>query len=284
MVFGRESKVFKHFQALLKSVDHGNEAHQRMENFFWDKLCSMIFTSNRIEGSKTTFKDTVRILNEYRSVPLESIQARIDEDIARSPAQYKHLRREVLRHYAAFTYLHAQPKNEFSLKIILNVHKILMDGAIHEDTTKDPVKAGVLRDCPMSVDAGLYIAPSPADVEVLMPIFVDDVKTALKDDTMNPFLLAAFVASNFVDIHPFEDGNGRTSRLLMNYVLLAKGLPFPVLTTEKKYLKIIREIQQRFWSPQQKYAKAWCWCCGIVYGTWSNFYNISEKFLPAPNE
>lgn len=46
-----------------------------------------------------------------------------------------------------------------------------------------------------------------------------------KGKELNQIELAAWTHAEFVKIHPFTDGNGRTSRLIMNYQLMAEGFP-----------------------------------------------------------
>ena len=55
-----------------------------------------------------------------------------------------------------------------------------------------------------------------------MEQFIADYKRMEKDGT-HPILIASFLHDRLVEIHPFIDGNGRTSRLLMNLYLLSKG-------------------------------------------------------------
>ncbi len=52
--------------------------------------------------------------------------------------------------------------------------------------------------------------------------------------SLHPVERAARVHSDFVKIHPFMDGNGRTGRLLMNLVLMKDGYPPAVLPVERK--------------------------------------------------
>ena len=55
-----------------------------------------------------------------------------------------------------------------------------------------------------------------------------------KSRELNPIALAAWTHAEFVRIHPFPDGNGRTSRLIMNYQLLANGFPAVSIAKENR--------------------------------------------------
>ena len=55
-----------------------------------------------------------------------------------------------------------------------------------------------------------------------------------KGRELNQIELAAWTHAEFVRIHPFPDGNGRTSRLLMNYQLMANGFPAISIAKENR--------------------------------------------------
>ena len=61
---------------------------------------------------------------------------------------------------------------------------------------------------------------------------------------MHPFELAALAHLKFVKVHPFRDGNGRISRLIMNFVLLKNGYPLlNIFDSEKMlYYLVLREV------------------------------------------
>ena len=63
-----------------------------------------------------------------------------------------------------------------------------------------------------------------------------------KGEQLNPIELAAWTHAEFVRIHPFPDGNGRTSRLLMNYQLMAQGFP-PISIAKEDRLKYFDTLE-----------------------------------------
>lgn len=83
----------------------------------------------------------------------------------------------------------------------------------------------------------------PAGQEMYIQIkgFYEELKEKAE---INPLELAAWTYAEFVRIHPFVDGNGRTSRLLMNYQLMANGyLPVSISTeTRLEYYIAVEEF------------------------------------------
>jgi Fic family protein len=64
---------------------------------------------------------------------------------------------------------------------------------------------------------------------------------ASEQGELTPIELAALLHYRYIRIHPFEDGNGRIARLLVNYVLLRNNFPMVVIKTDDKnnYLKML---------------------------------------------
>jgi len=82
---------------------------------------------------------------------------------------------------------------------------------------------------------------SPADTPLKMQELVQWYNENSKKE--HPLLLASLLHYRFVRIHPFDDGNGRVSRLLMNYVLLKNQLPMVVIKSDEKkaYLNALNQ-------------------------------------------
>lgn len=157
------------------------------------------YDTNRIEGSSLTYRETADLLERGlspRSKPLA--------DVKEAEAHDRVLR-EVLEY-----------DRDLSLQIILYWHKQLF-------TETKPAIAGKVRAHQVWISGSRFIPPSPVEVWVMLREFFrwyDRVKTS-----MHPVELAATVHLRFVTVHPFTDGNGRVSRLLMNFVLKKHGYP-----------------------------------------------------------
>ncbi|AMQ00486.1 Fic family protein [Pedobacter cryoconitis] len=108
--------------------------------------------------------------------------------------------------------------------------------------TRREIKVGNYKAYPNSVclsNGELFEYASPTDTPILMHELMDWYRT--EEDGLHPITLAAMFHYKFVRIHPFDDGNGRIARLLMNYVLLRNGLPPVIIKSEDKagYLRAL---------------------------------------------
>ncbi|KZC06424.1 PREDICTED: adenosine monophosphate-protein transferase FICD homolog [Dufourea novaeangliae] len=128
---------------------------------------------------------------------------------------------EILGLDAAMKYINATLVNRvgsISIKDILEIHTRVLGHV-------DPVQGGHFRRTQVYV--GGHVPPGPGDIHYLMEEFVLwlNSETAIR---MHPVRYAALAHYKLVHIHPFSDGNGRTSRLLMNMILMQAGYP-PVI-------------------------------------------------------
>ncbi|XP_076637376.1 FIC domain protein adenylyltransferase [Colletes latitarsis] len=128
---------------------------------------------------------------------------------------------EILGLDAAMKYINATLVNRvgsISIKDILEIHKRVLGHV-------DPVQGGQFRRTQVYV--GGHVPPGPGDIHYLMEEFAMwlNSESAIR---MHPVRYAALAHYKLVHIHPFSDGNGRTSRLLMNMILMQAGYP-PVI-------------------------------------------------------
>ncbi|KAF2882298.1 hypothetical protein ILUMI_23863 [Ignelater luminosus] len=104
------------------------------------------------------------------------------------------------------------------VKEILGIHRRVLGHV-------DPLNSGTFRD--KQVFVGSHVPPPPEDLPGLMQSYVEWLNSE-EAQSMHPVRYAALAHYKLVDIHPFSDGNGRTSRLIMNLILLRAGYP-PVM-------------------------------------------------------
>jgi len=97
--------------------------------------------------------------------------------------------------------------------------------------------------------AGATYFPNYDKVERLMNDLVSTIQNKMKtnisiEDQVNLSFDAHF---NMVSIHPFYDGNGRSSRLLMNYIQQYYNLPLAIVNSESKvdYIKALIETREK---------------------------------------
>jgi len=158
------------------------------------------FESNRIEGNTLTLRETDLVINEGLTISGKSMR--------------EHL--EAINHQEAIGYIkHLMEKNNsLNEREVLSIHNLILRGIMPED-------AGRYRRVQVMIKGSAFMPPQPFLVSKEMEelyIWYETNKNAL-----HPIVLAAELHERLVTIHPFIDGNGRTSRLVMNLVLLQNG-------------------------------------------------------------
>ncbi len=183
---------------------------------------------------KNSKKKSSYASNKIEGNPLSEKQ--VDEVIDRD--ERKHFlkpEQEVRNYFLALNYLEdkAKKKEKFSKKLILNVQKYVEEGASKEKIgLRGPMPPGVLFAVYDSQTGNPdYIPPEYSDIPDLLDELVEYVNTT--DD--HPLIVAAIVHYQLVTIHPFEDGNGRTARLLSGYVLDINGYGFNGIGSLEEY-------------------------------------------------
>jgi Fic family protein len=112
--------------------------------------------------------------------------------------------------------------------------------------TRKLIQPGIYKKEPNSVllqNGEMFHYASPEETPIKMAELMDWFRKAESEKRLHPVQIAAQLHYGFVCIHPFDDSNGRTSRLLMNYVLLRNGLP-PVIVKsadKKNYLMALNK-------------------------------------------
>ncbi|MGI6410424.1 MAG: Fic family protein [Bacteroidales bacterium] len=141
--------------------------------------------------------------------------------------------------YAAYDFIE---NKKITLKNVQKAHSILSSNLLPKS------QQGIIRTNPILVinsnDQIEYIAASPEIVKTELNKLFDDIELLINTD-LNPFEIfyyASFCHLIFVKIHPFQDGNGRTARLLEKWFLMNKlGQKATFVQLEKNYYKQLKD-------------------------------------------
>jgi Fic family protein len=177
--------------------------------------------------------------SSYASTKIEGnplTERQVDEVIDNDERKhYLRPEQEVRNYFLALNYLEemAAKKEKFSKKLILNVQKHVEKGASKEKIgLRGAMPPGVLFAVYDSQSGHPdYIPPEYIDIPELLDELVEYVNHT--DD--HPLIVAAVVHYQLVTIHPFEDGNGRTARLLSGYILDINGYGFNGIGSLEEY-------------------------------------------------
>ena len=197
--------VQKEIKNKLKTIDTLKEKLQALRNFDSYRITEALeleytFESNRIEGNTLTLRETDFVINEGLTVSGKSMR--------------EHL--EAINHSDAIYYIKELQEKGTILneRELLLIHNLVLRGI-------DQKHAGVYRNVEVMIKGSKHLPPQPYLVPAQMQEYFE---WYLKNrNNLHPVLLAAEMHERLVTIHPFIDGNGRTSRLIMNLILLSNG-------------------------------------------------------------
>lgn len=182
------------------------------------------FESNRIEGNTLTLRETDLVINEGITVSGKSMR--------------EHL--EAINHTEAIAFVKelAQKKAAFTEYNLLGLHHLILRGII-------PEEAGKYRSVQVMIQGSKHMPPQPYMVRKQMEELFLWYES--KKNLLHPILLAAEMHYRLVTIHPFIDGNGRTSRLVMNLILLQHGFVIANIkgdyNSRMKYYEALETVQ-----------------------------------------
>ena len=188
-----------------------------LENYEEAFAIEYTHNSTAIEGNTLSLMETKLVLEDKLSVGGKQLREIY----------------EVVNHDRAFSYAckciaEGKPLDE---GIVKDLHEILMDNIL---------PGGIYRSVDVIITGAAHHPPTPNEMYVQVKNFYADlpIKSGL-----NPIKLAAWTHAEFVKIHPFPDGNGRASRLLMNYQLMAHRF-LPVSIAKEQRLQYFEALER----------------------------------------
>jgi Fic family protein len=189
------------------------------------------YNSNHLEGNTLTYGETKLLLIFDQTRGFHELR------------EYE----EMKAHDVAFGMIkewaidQERPITETAIK---NLHDILLVRPFWKDAiTPDgqpmrrQIKIGNYKEYPNSVrlqNGDIFHYASPVETPIKMGELIQWFRDEDEKKALHPLALAALLHYKFVCIHPFDDGNGRISRLLMNYVLLKYNLPPVIIKSADK--------------------------------------------------
>lgn len=209
-IINLDNNYFDEVDKLKKELDNKRPIPKATLKSFKETInLEWTYNSNGIEGNTLTLRET-QIVLEGITVGGKSIK--------------EHL--EAINHEKAILYLdelvkEKQPITEWNIK---NIHQLILKEI-------DSENAGKYRKENVTIKGATHIPPDYTMLPELMEKLIVNYKTW---DKYHPIVQAALLHGELVKIHPFVDGNGRTSRLIMNLDLMNHGYNPVIIKKEKR--------------------------------------------------
>lgn len=163
----------------------------------WDT--NMVFESNCIEGNSLTLRETDLVLAKGLTVSGKPLKDHLEA--VNLEKAWNHVKRL------------ASPATQITEQDLLTIHRIVL-------TSVEDQHAGSYRTGAVRISGSSLIPANPLKVPELMEKMFAELASHA-----DPLRRAAALHHGISHIHPFADGNGRTARLAMNFILLAAGYP-----------------------------------------------------------
>jgi excisionase family DNA binding protein len=194
-------------QELVKNLDE------------WFKV-ELTYTSNAIEGNTLTRAETALVVEKGITVKGKSLK--------------EHL--EATNHVEALEYVQTlvgKKRQDLTENDILEIHRLILNKIESES-------AGRYRTQHARLTQSDVVLPNPLKIPDLIKEFIEWL---VGDNPDHIIKIAADAHYKLVSIHPFSDGNGRTSRLLMNLLLMQEGFP-PAIVRKEDRLAYINSLEK----------------------------------------
>lgn len=163
-------------------------------------LATFTYNTNAIEGSTVNLLETSMILFEGITPPNKTMREV----------------QEVENHKRAFDHAMAY-RGDINKAFVCKLHHIMASGIL------EPEESGAFRKVQVFIRGSDQVPPRPEDVEREFKELMFWYRG--NKNRYNPVVVAAYVHTAFEGIHPFIDYNGRTGRLLLNFILMRHGFP-----------------------------------------------------------
>lgn len=240
--------------ALISEIDEFKGAWRALRTLAPERLSAMrrvatiesIGSSTRIEGSKLSDTDVERLLS---NLEIKSFKSRDEQEVA----GYAQVMETVFAHFEAI---------DLTENHIMQLHRDLL-----AFSDKDERHRGAYKTLPNNVSAFdtdgneigvIFATATPFDTPARMKELVEWTRNALSEQSLHPLLIIGTFTVMFLEIHPFQDGNGRLSRILTTLLLMRCGyvyVPYSSLesvveASKEGYYLALRQTQRTIRDPE----------------------------------
>jgi Fic family protein len=228
----------KPLQAKLHQIDsQGKDSIYRLvereieRELVFDSIIDEAWASNVIEGAFTTHKRAQKLVRN-------NLPPKDKNDLM------------MKNNYSAMMYLVEHRDVDFNIELILKLHRI-----ITENTLEDREYAGKIRDDEVYIRdkvGNVIFKPMPPElIKIHIDSLINWVNISQEEDFIHPIVKASIIHFYMAYVHPFFDGNGRTSRALFYFYLLKNRYEFfkyfsisaIIAKIREKYYKAIKDVE-----------------------------------------
>ena len=249
-----------------------------LQSYTHDAAVLAVHTSNQHEGTLPkgfTEQQTYELLSE--------IWSGVDQTNCRQPSSQTwheegghnsaEAKAQLLQHMKALKFITTLP-GPLTEDAIKTTHAILMSGAI--SSSGSLLSEGYRQQGAYAGTGHIYL--SAVHIKEFVVDYVQSYNAAMKSDS-DPFEMAAKLFYGLIHVvHPFQNGNGRLGRLIVSYVLMANGTPFPVplVTGHRKPVKAHKQMISYYAKYQhcERLQNFFVECC---HYRWKDFASLAEE-------
>ena len=245
-----ESKIIEEVYSLIAQIDTvknsfaitGKILPQTISRLTNSVIITSTGASNRIEGNKLSDSEVEKL---YKNLRIKKFKTRDEQEVA----GYLECLETVFENFSDI---------RISESWILGLHDQMLQHSEKDLRHKGQYKFGSNR-----VEAkdnkgnlvGVIFDPTPPHlVKKEMQELISWFNEAKKEKLKHPLILIANFIFEYLAIHPFQDGNGRTSRLLTNLLLLKFGYDFTKIISHEK---LIESSKASYYLALNKTQKTW---------------------------
>ena len=251
-VLALQSFIFTHLKKLPDP--------QELEDFEKILFIKYVYGTTAIEGNTLTEAETSRLLASNLTPKNKTINEIFEV------GNYNYIKK----------YMNGYSGN-ITEKMILQIHKLLMTGICGHDGKL--INAGKYRTTKVKLVEMEYTPPSPEMISSQLKLLVAEYTSKL-NDRIHPFEAASYFHQKFEEIHPFQDGNGRVGRELLNYMLVKEGFP-PIYITPENRTEYLNSLVQ---GNTDKYIPLFTFLLTRMGATFSYFFTKTNLYSLFKND